>query len=386
MEINYLKILNQLKQSTVGIFLNSLGWHTKRKIVVIESDDWGMIRVSGQKAFKNLEKAGYGVHRSPYTKYDMLESNQDVALLLDVLSKFKDKHGNPPVFTLNNIVANPDFDKIRESGFQKYYYEKFTDTYLRYPDHDKVFSLLKEGQENGFFKPQLHGREHMNVHQWMSALKRRDKSCHFLFEQEMFSAYKDGHGSCKNEFLLALGRFAEGDLEIHKSIIRDGAQVFEDIWGFRSRSFIAPCYAWSRELEPAMADIGIKYLQGIHVQKDLHLEKRGRYFKKRYHYLGETNSLQQKYIIRNCWFEPSQHPGTDNLSVVLKQIDKAFRFNKPAVICSHRLNYMGSMVPQNRDGNLQLLAELLKVIVHKWSEVEFLSTDQLGDLIAEDRT
>ncbi|MDZ7634132.1 MAG: hypothetical protein U5L72_06700 [Bacteroidales bacterium] len=34
--------------------------------------------------------------------------------------------------TANTLLANPDFEKIRETDFAKYHYEIFTDTYKRY--------------------------------------------------------------------------------------------------------------------------------------------------------------------------------------------------------------------------------------------------------------
>ena len=36
------------------IITNIKGWRTNRKIVVIESDDWGTIRMSSKEAFNSL--------------------------------------------------------------------------------------------------------------------------------------------------------------------------------------------------------------------------------------------------------------------------------------------------------------------------------------------
>jgi hypothetical protein len=127
---------------------NILGWRTKRKIVVIESDDWGSIRMASPKAFDNLVQAGIPVDKSHYNKYDALESNTDLERLFQTLSKFRDRTNRPPVFTGVTIVANPDFEKIKASGFTKYFYEPFTETVKRYSEHDRVFDLWKKGIEN----------------------------------------------------------------------------------------------------------------------------------------------------------------------------------------------------------------------------------------------
>ena len=131
---------------------NHLGWKTNKKIVVFESDDWGMTRMPSKEAYKELLKKGYDVDKCPYNKYDGLESNEDLQQLMEVLLSVKDFNGNPAKFTMNNIVANPDFDKIRDSGFEKYYYESFDQTLKKYSNTDNVMQLYKDGLEKKVFK------------------------------------------------------------------------------------------------------------------------------------------------------------------------------------------------------------------------------------------
>lgn len=42
------------------------GWRCCRKIVVIESDDWGSIRTSSREAYDRLVAAGYPMGRSAF--------------------------------------------------------------------------------------------------------------------------------------------------------------------------------------------------------------------------------------------------------------------------------------------------------------------------------
>jgi hypothetical protein len=44
---------------------------------------------------------------------------------------------------------------------------------------------------------------------------------------------------------------------------------------------------------------------------------------------------------------------------------------------------MGSLDEDNRTDNLQQFKDLLHRIIRRWPEVEFIRTDELGDLIAE---
>ena len=112
---------------------NIFGWSTKRKLIVIESDDWGSIRTRSKRDYDKMLRLGLNVDASIFTKYDCLESNQDLVRLFNVLIKFKDKNGNHPVFTPMCVVANPDFNKIKEKGYKNYYYEPFSETCKKYP-------------------------------------------------------------------------------------------------------------------------------------------------------------------------------------------------------------------------------------------------------------
>ncbi|MEZ4841523.1 MAG: hypothetical protein R2821_08445 [Flavobacteriaceae bacterium] len=112
------------------------GWHTSRKIIVIESDDWGSIRIPSADTIELLKKRGIEIN-DPYNLNDSLASEQDLSCLFEVLASFKDSKGNHPVITANTIMANPDFKKIREREFKEYYYELFTDTLQLYPQHHR---------------------------------------------------------------------------------------------------------------------------------------------------------------------------------------------------------------------------------------------------------
>ena len=120
-------------------FINIPGWKTERKIVVFESDDWGMQRMPSKKAYENLLAKGYPVDKSIYNQFDTLESNEDIEALMDVLSSVKDMNNNPAIFTLNNILTNPDFRKILSSKYEEYHYELFTETLNKSKHSEKVY-------------------------------------------------------------------------------------------------------------------------------------------------------------------------------------------------------------------------------------------------------
>jgi hypothetical protein len=370
-----------LRKNISRNLLNIRGWQSgDRKIVVIESDDWGTVRVSSREAYDYFLKNNLPVNECPYNSNDMLESNEDMERLYETLSSVKDKNGNPALFTADNIVANPDFEKIKASGYQKYFYEPFTETYRRYPNHDKVLQLYKEGIERKMLLPQFHGREHVNVARWLKALQENDKAAHLAFEQNMFSVHAERSPKVVNEYMDALDADSAEELNAKPAIVEEGLHLFKKIWGFSSKSFIAPCYIWDTSLEMLLAQHDVKYIQGMVIQLEPVLEK-GYQYKRKYHYQGQRNKTGQHYLIRNAFFEPSTNPGFDWVSDCLHRIEVAFRWKKPAVISTHRLNFMGGLRPENRDDNLALFSSLLKKITQRWPGVEFMSSVQLGDLI-----
>jgi hypothetical protein len=48
---------------------------------------------------------------------DALESREDLEVLFDTLSSFKDFKGNNPVFTAFCLPANINFDKLKENNY-----------------------------------------------------------------------------------------------------------------------------------------------------------------------------------------------------------------------------------------------------------------------------
>ncbi|MGB8492378.1 MAG: hypothetical protein WCE64_15085 [Bacteroidales bacterium] len=370
--------ITRIKSSLYQNFINMPGWRTNRKIIVIESDDWGSIRMPSNEVYSKFVSRGLNLSNTDYNRIDTLECNDDLMLLFDVLSSVRDSRNNHPVITGNIVVGNPDFKKIKDSDFNNYFFEPVTETLKRYPQHDQVVSLWKQGNANGLFHPQFHGREHVNIVRWIDALKTKTQEMMFTFENETtFSG--DGDYS----FMEVLDFNTLSDLEIMKESLSAGLDLFEKIFEYRSESFIPPCYTWSSEIEDTLYKKGVKYIQGLVVQS-VPTGSFGNYTKK-YHYMGSRNIYGQYFLTRNCFFEPSLSKSNDPVGECLRRINMAFRWKKPAVISTHRINFMGSLDEKNRNTNLKLFKYLLDQILMNWTDVEFMSSDQLGDLIAQDK-
>jgi hypothetical protein len=371
-----------LRQKLSRILTNLPGWRTHRKIVVIDSDDWGSIRMPDKAAYDILLAKGIRVDKCPYNRYDCLASEKDFTALFEVLGRFRDINGNTPVITANCVLANPDFEKIRDSGFREYHYELFTETLKRYPDHSSSFQLWEEGINNNFFHPQFHGREHLNVKRWMKALKQNLPETRLAFDMKLFGISTNITSEHRKSYLAAFDNDESDDEVLFKEIIDDGLTLFKEIFNYKPKSFIAPNYIWSPRIENYLSNHNVKYIKGIQVQflPALNLAKS----KKIRHFTGQSNSNGQIYLVRNCFFEPSLEHNKDSVDECLAQIRDSFSWKKPAIISTHRLNFIGSIDPLNRDRNLLLLNDLFLKIQKKWPDVEYKTIVQLGDLISNE--
>ena len=358
------------------------GWRTLRKIIVFESDDWGSIRTPNADVLRVLAKANTALENDAMSRFDSLESNDDLIALFEVLNSVKDKNGKPAVITANTIVANPAFDTIGAGNYQQYFYEIFTETLKRYPGREHVKELIMQGIGAGVYKPQFHGREHLNVIQWLTSLQNGNKQLLEAFKYKTFGIPLSETVSMRKNMMSALDYEDKSEMEFQKGIIHEGIDIFEQLFGFRSKSFISTCYIWDSALEKELAQYGVIYMQGIPYQYIPNPD--GEWYKRKFHYIGQKNKYNQTYLVRNAHFEPSVMEDSDIVAKCLKRIRLAFNWGKPAIVGSHRVNFIGSIVESNRTENLKLLKKLLECICFEWPDVEFMSTDQLGDIINND--
>lgn len=369
-------LIRNIKQNLV----NLPGWRTRMKIVVFESDDWGSIRTPSSESLAELKKIGVPVEKCNYMLYDSLETSSDLNALFEVLSKHKDSRNQSAKFTANTIVANPDFEKIQNSDFKDYFYESFTTSYQKYQGNSSTWTTFKSGIENGLFQPQLHGREHLNISRWMTDLQAGNPETMLAFQLKMTGVSAHVSQYKRGSYQAA---FDGGNKELrynHSDIIADATALFKKSFGFDSKSFIAPNYIWNNLIEKTASENGILYLQGSSAQR----------LTKDYgstaaivrHYTGQKNKWGQIYTVRNCMFEPGVEPQND-ASACLKRISDSFLFGKPAIISTHRANYIGSLNPKQAQANLKQLDELLKKITQKWPDVIFMFSDELGEIITK---
>ena len=349
--------------------VNFRGFKTKKKIIVIESDDWGSVRMPSNYVYKKLLSSGIPVDRSIYCKYDQLESTSDLELLIEILQEVTNDQGNSPIITANFVLANPDFNKIKNTDFSEYSYETILETYSKVNGSEKVPLIIAKGISEKAFIPQFHGRDHVNVPHWLSMIKT-NKYFKIAFEYGMWGLSTDVFPEMRKSVQAT---YDSNDIDYTGNSIVEGLNLFEKIFAFPSVSFIANNFIWSENLNSILAERGVLHLQGMKYQI-MPLGENGKRRLKR-HFSGEKNQFGMTYGVRNCSFEPTVCG--DTISGTLNQVSVAFLHMKPAIITTHRVNYSGGMCIKNRDNNLRNLKQLLLKIVKKWPDVVFMSSNQL---------
>jgi hypothetical protein len=365
-----------LTQLTSNLF-NIPGWSSSRKIIIFESDDWGSIRMPSLTAYEKLKAAGLDLDGSDARRYntnDTLESAGDLNALFEVLTKYKGADGNHPKFTLVANVANPDFDAIRASDFESYQWEPSTVTFDRY-GRSGVKQCLAEGLRSGIINIQFHGREHLNVQSWMRALLRGDQQARLAFDHGCWGY--NNINSSRVMFQAAFDLELASDITAQHIYLKEGLDLFEHIYGYRAKFFVPPNGPYNYALSATASTGGVTYLS---LGKKHYEVLGGGKRKLRLNWLGKRNSIDQVILTRNAAFEPGMNEG-ECVEACLRQIETSFRWCKPAVISTHRVNYVGSLQAENRERGLRKLDTLISGIIRRWPDVHFMDSVELGDLI-----
>lgn len=362
--------LRNLKNIASSISTNLGGKRIERKIVVIESDDWGSIRMPNRYIYDKLIKDGIRVDLNPYEKYDSILTLQDLKETFSLLESFRDIRGNHPIITANTVVSNPDFKLIKECNYENYQRESVVKTLSQY--ENGLFENWNYGAKKGLLQFQYHAREHVNVSLWMKSLQLDEDLSRLFFNQNMVGGLLYD-GRWYNPFVEATRFSNEDDKVLKIQNYVTGLKEFENIFGYLSKTVIPTNYLWDSTYDFLLQNNGVNGLQGskflINPLNTSDIKRR--FSSKRY---GEDFVD----IVRNCHFEPSILKNKKKTLDALKQeIKISFHLKKPAVISMHRINLSGRIFQQNRDENLILLYDFFSWLLKTWPEVEFKSSDEL---------
>ena len=241
---------------------------------------------------------------------------------------------------------------------------------MSYPDCERSLNLLKKGEELGYICIQSHGREHINYQYWLKLLRSGNEDVRIAFDMGMCWLFPKTQPTMPNPVVSAYEYASKEEKSDLLNSISMGLSMFERQFGHKSCTFVAPCFIWSDAIEEVLRNHGVIMIQSDRIQKDHTIHSK----RDRVHYMGEKNRFGQVYSIRNCIFEPAINRDGKEMERCLAQVSQAFETDRIAVISSHRINYVGGIIPENRTSTLNQLKVLLDMIIKKYPDVEFMSS------------
>lgn len=347
---------------------NLFGWSSQKKIIVLESDDWGAERISldAKTYYKNK---GYDISSNWMSNLDTLESEKDLYALEEVLQNSIPQKPLPITLLMNTAI--PDYDKIKASDYTIYYYKGLNDY-----NSKSVLDIYRSWSQNGLAEFGFHGREHLAVNRWLKDLQKGVKHTLEGFNHETWGFSKAYISDYNTNYRAAFALDdIEVDLNFQKNAILDGVKLQTELLGVKPRYFVAPDGSFSLSLVDSLKNAGIDYI-GM-PRKFVDEETKNNF----YFWLGRKYKKKITVVTRNCLFEPASPRETDWIDRCLSDINNAFILYKPAIISSHRANYVGGLDKENRSIGLKALNSLIIAINKKWPNVYFLTSSQLGDYI-----
>lgn len=366
----------------------------RHKAVVLESDDWGGCgvlespdleayrRMTQVPAIRNALMAA-GDSLWPWMNHT-LETPDKMARLFDFLLKFKGADGRPAVFTPVYLAANPDCDAIRANGFRQYVDIGICDGFPSRWDparwnHAEITAKAKEGISLGVWHPQTHGRNHhYSGKKWVRSLRENaDGALTAFFELGMVGVPldKERSGEVKG---LEFDDMTDKQLD---EWFQTGLGYFRRAFGYESPCAPMVNAVWAKKREPdleqrceqMLSRAGIKFCSHSYkARKDLGGFGMGHY----------DEALDLTFLAPNAYLDPLGKPDSEakrGVTACYQGIQEAWARGEPAVVTTHRINYVSLDPEQERQGYTQL-ERLLNTLHSEHPEVVFLTSWEVGQL------
>ena len=308
-----------------------------------------------KETFDFLKAKRFSVDKNNFTKFDTYGSPSDLNELFTVLESVKDFKGNSAKLSPFICLTNPDFKRIKSSDYNNYFYETF-DVTLNRIFGPEILETWKNGLEKNLFLPEFHGREHFNIPLLLEMLKSNKEAFREAFNEGVVHVPLNSIGLL-NDLAPAYYYRNEGELVYFKDALKEGIGLFKQKINKEPLAFTPPDGIFNQQLEEAFLKTPIRGL--VVNRKRLEPQVDGKINKRNYLYkFGKNNNYGQVYYRRNVKFEPIQESYL--FENVLSGIDAAFRWGKPAVLSSHRINYVSGLDSHHQKFTLKELERLLK--------------------------
>jgi hypothetical protein len=346
------------------------------RIVVIESDDWGLCGFfPSAGAFPDSNRLALGSAGFPPAYWSStLEDSGAVAELAALLGARRGRDGLPPVLQANMIVSalTPPTDPAeaaRPDAWCRTDIPALPALYAR----PGLWRAVDAAIAAGVWRPEYHGAYHYDPDRRRAAVATSPAAL----------------AAAKHGVLLFPGSGRAWELGCWRSTTMLASELdrslaaFATLFGRRPASIAAPDYVWDGRCEALWESRGLTVIQAKREQLDSRRPSRrpasralkvvGRAWD-RFAHPGRV------YLDRNCRFEPIQALDTLAVARCREEIARAWRRSEPAVVESHRLNYVNLSPTVAAAGRRQLAALLDGLAVEPDGAPLYLTDDELAQL------
>jgi hypothetical protein len=346
------------------------GFTFDRPLVVLQSDDWGRVGISGRAAWEELRSLGLNLGESAYDFYS-LETAEDVAAITLLLRRHRDSIARRACLGMNFILANVEFAKIGAGDFREIHLRTLANGFPEGWSRPGLFEAYRAGMDWGVLSPALHGLTHFcrtAVTRYLNDRGERGILLRTLWEARVPYIY----------WRMPWVGFEYWDAEQHpdesflspqnqKNLIDTAAKAFADFFLRSPRSACAPGYRANCATHKAWAANGIRVAQnGLGHMIAPHFDENG-----------------ILHLYRSIDFEPAVHESF-SLAACLRSAQDYFARGLPLIVSVHSINFH-STLKNFCSHTITLLDEFLTGLEANNEDLLYLRDEDLWNVVETGR-
>ena len=310
-------------------------------VLILESDDWG-----------------YG----PVVQAQRLDQ------IVELLARFRDSRGSPPVMTLGVILAGPDTDRIRADGCRTYHRVSLADPRLA-----PVRDAMLRGVERGVFALQLHGMEHY----WPACLMHAAAADEKLRDWLMRSGFPctEALPSPLQSRWIDVSTLPSRPLPADQvaAAATEEIAAFTEVFGVNPKVVVPSTFVWTDAVESAWVRAGARVVVTPGIRNESR-DAEGRVVAGEHTYFNAaTGPRAVLYIVRDCYFEPSF--GHTHRSAI-QALQRNTHVRQPTLLEIHRVNFIEE--ERQAERTLEEVTRLLDAACAQFSDIRFMDTAELA--------
>lgn len=345
--------------------------------VVFESDDWGACELTteataSEKYCQIMKKYRKDSSWSSAT----LETPSDLDRLFKILRKYSGIDGLPCIFTAFTCMGNPDFAAMRSNGFSEYVDIGLDKGVPAGWERGDITGKMRKGLEEGVWAPEFHSfLHHTSPKKLMERLNSSGKDGKMARELFEIKCYYQGEH---------IPEYIDLNVKEQFDWVSRCMTRFNNIFGFKPHAAVTSDAYPETEIVWAANGITAICLKNCRINSGevIVYPTKPWNLQNVYEKIGNYNpAINAVYNIRNVFFEctmdksPARGHSVEEVIPVINNRLKVL--NEPAIISTHRLNYI-SLDKELVDLRCKELEKLLASLQEKGAY--FLTTGEVADL------